>query len=506
MRTLFQRALICILLSWVLAVLAPMFPTGSVANAQAYEDPAASLIDAQHSSQLTVPAGGPTPIRRKVTVGLDKSMLIDLPVDLQNVLVSNPAIVDAVVQNARQVYLLAKGVGEANAFFIGPDGEKVLFLEISVTRDLAVLGDLLRRLIPGSKIHPEMMGDSVVLSGSVMSPVDANRATELAAKFIKQQRKEVVNLLKTDAKEQVLLKVKVAEVRREALQRFGVDLPSAVLNNGNFTFAKAIANNFPVTAPIAAAASAIAPELAPRTSGGVAFQPSWQTNNNQVTALVQALERTGSLRTLAEPNLTAISGEKAKFLAGGEFPIPVAQDDGQVSIVFKEFGVGVEFRPVVLSGGRISLEVSAEVSEITSEGAVNIGNISIPGLSVRRAKTTVELPSGGTLAMAGLLSDDTRQNVEGFPGLKSVPVLGTLFRSNDYRRRETELVILVTPYLATHASRHDVAAPSDNYAPSHRLKELFLGHLNRVYGGPVPTGGRYHGDYGFIIDYPGTKG
>lgn len=463
------------------------------------------LSDPVHRSHMVIPSGGPYPIRRKVTVGVDKSMLIEMPVDLQNVLVSNPEVLDAVVQTSRQVYLLAKDLGEANAFFIGPGGEKVLFLEVSVTRDLTVLQDTMRRLIPGSNIHAEMMGESVVLSGSVVTSADANRASELAGRFVKK-KDGVVNLLATGQNEQVLLKVQVAEIQRDALRRIGVDLPSAVVSAGNLTFTKVIQNAFPVTSSVVGAARAVGEATAPLAAAGSALQPTWRSGDNSVTGLIQALERTGALKTLAEPTLTAISGEEAKFLAGGEFPVPIAQEDNKITVDWKPFGVNVSFKPVVLDEGRISLNISAEVSEITTEGAIQLDNLSLPGLKVRRAETTLELPSGGTLAMAGLLSDDTRQSVEGVPGLKSLPILGALFRSNDYRRRETELVILVTPYLASHSTEAELARPTDGYAPSSTLKELFLGHINRIYGvqGVMPD--RYHGDYGYIVEYPGLKG
>lgn len=465
-------------------------------------EPVPMLTDPEHRSHMVVPAGGPFPIREKITIGVDKSMLIELPVEMKNVLVSNPEVLDAVVQTPTQIYLLAKDMGEANAFFVGPGGEKILFLEVSVTRDLTALHDTFRRLIPGSKINAEMMGDSVVLSGNVVSAVDANRATELAARFVKKED-GVVNLLATDANEQVLLKVQVAEIQRDALRRIGVDIPGAVLRNGNFTFAKVVQNSFPVTSSVVP--EAVAGAILPGVNAGTALQPSWQTGNNNVTALVEALERSGVLRTLAEPTLTAISGETAKFLAGGEFPIPIAEEDNKVTVEWKPFGVNVSFKPVVLDEGRISLTISAEVSEISTEGAIQLATLSLPGLRVRRAETTLELPSGGTLAMAGLLSDETRTSVEGIPGLKDLPVLGALFRSNDYRRRETELVILVTPYLATHQSRNVLERPDDGYAPTSELKELFFGRINRVYGIGAESG-RYRGDYGFIIDYPGVKG
>jgi pilus assembly protein CpaC len=244
----------------------------------------------------------------------------------------------------------------------------------------------------------------------------------------------------------------------------------------------------------------------PGVLAGQAAQTTWAPRSgtiNSVTTLVQALERAGLIRTLAEPNLTAISGETAKFLAGGEFPVPVATQDRQITVSWKQFGVNVAFKPVVMTEGRISLTISAEVSELSPDGAVTLLDISIPALKVRRAETTLELPSGGTLAMAGLLSDDTRQSVEGVPGLKTLPVLGALFRSNDYQRKESELVILVTPYLATHATNSEFAKPDGGFAPSSTLRELFMGHINRIYG---PTGhppqGRYEGEVGFIVEYP----
>ena len=494
----------------------PLIAAGGLGFASATSAPAQSpkqdtgVFDANHRTQMRIPPGGPYPIVRKATIGLDKSMLVEVPIDLQNVLVSNPEVVDAVVQSSRQVYLLAKDVGESNAFFIGPDGQKVLFLELTVTRDLSSLQDSLNRLLPGAKIRAESMADNVVLSGSVVNAVDANRAAELAAKFIKK-KDGVVNMLVAEGKEQVLLKVQVAEMQRDAIRRIGVDLPSAIKTAGDFTFSKAFFNGFPVTSPIVAGARVAAPIAAgvpPAVTAGSALVGHYADNGESATAIMQALERAGVVRTLAEPTLTAISGENAKFLAGGEFPVPISQEDGRISVEWKEFGVNVNFKPVVLSDGLISLNVSAEVSELTNDGAVSIGNISITGLKVRRAETTLELPSGGTLAMAGLLSEDTRQSVEGMPMMKNLPILGALFRSNDYKRRETELVILVTPYIASHASAQALAKPTDGFMAQTELKELFFGHINRVYGGPGAPGSirRFFGDYGYIIEYPGVRG
>jgi pilus assembly protein CpaC len=497
------RRSLLVLLSAAVAMLA-LWPLPVVAQ-KAREPGVVAEHESAHRSHLRIPASTPLPIMRKVTIGVDKSMLVEVPVDLQNVLVSNPEVLDAVVQTSRQVYLLAKDVGEANAFFIAPDGQKVLLLEVVVNKDLGALHDMLARLIPGSRIKAEMMGDNVVLSGTVVSPIDASRAAELAGRYVKK-KDGVVNMLDTSAKEQVLLKVQVAEIQREALRRIGVDLPRAVVGAGDFTFAKVIQNTFPVTSTLVpGAAASLLPGGAPAVSAGSAFQPSWSKGGDSVTAMVEALERSGVLRTLAEPTLTAISGETAKFLAGGEFPIPVAQQDRSITVEWKQFGVNVSFKPVVMTEGRISLTIMAEVSELSTDGAISVATITLPGLKTRRAETTLELPSGGTLAMAGLLSDDTRQSVEGVPGLKNLPVLGALFRSNDYRRRETELVILVTPYLATHAPARAFAKPTDGYVPASELEELFFGHINRVYGRNLEPG-RYTGEYGFIIEYPGVKG
>jgi pilus assembly protein CpaC len=460
----------------------------SVAGAVSWAAPAAAqpgardpfgVTEPEHKSHVVVPPNTRFPITRRITIGVDKSMLIELPIDLQNVLVSNPEVLDAVVQSSRQVYLLAKDVGDANAFFMGPDGHKLVLLEVTVARDLTTLSDALARLLPGSKINVESLGDNVVLTGSVISPIDANRAAELAGRYTKK-KDSVVNMLSVGTKEQVLLRVQVAEMQRDAIRRLGVNVPAAMLN-ANITFTKVIQDGEAV----------------------------WGPGNRSLGRMMEKLEGTGLVRTLAEPNLTAVSGESAKFLAGGEFPVPVPGHDGQVAVSWKTFGVNVSFKPMVMSEGRISLAIGAEVSQLSNDGAVILRDLSIPALKVRRAETTLELPSGGTIAMAGLLSDETRQGVEGLPGIKDLPVLGALFRSNDYKRKESELVILVTPYLASHAAKAEFARPDGGYAPSSALRELLMGHINRIYGAPDrPPPGRYEGDYGFIIEYPdgGVKG
>jgi pilus assembly protein CpaC len=308
-----------------------------------------------------------------------------------------------------------------------------------------------------------------------------------------------------------MLKVTVAEVQRSILKQFGINL-GALIQSGNFTTAVLSQNSLPLTAaaglgnlPIPNVDSGTL-KLTSLSAAGLGHTNSgaetvFNDGSTQLGAALRAMERDGLVRTLAEPNLTAVSGETAKFLAGGEFPIPLVDSTGKMSVQFKEFGVGLAFTPVVMSEGRISLKIETEVSELTDTGAVTLSEIRIPALKKRQAKSTVEIPSGGSLALAGLISEDTRQNFDGFPGLKDVPVIGTLFRSRDYTRNETELVVIVTPYVVRPTARRNLASPADGLIAASDRKANFLGHLNRVYGGgrELPPGS-LKGDYGFIVD------
>jgi pilus assembly protein CpaC len=275
--------------------------------------------------------------------------------------------------------------------------------------------------------------------------------------------KLVINLLTIEGEEQVMLKVTISEVQRSLLKQFGLNI-GAVVNSGNFATALLSGNALPLTAAaglgtlpvpgIGTAAFDATTGITCATAGFLCNYNAGPTSSSfgnsgvttrfaagttQLTQALRALERDGLVRTLAEPNLTAVSGETAKFLAGGEFPIPVVDSDGRVSVTFKEFGVGLAFTPVVLSEGRISLRIDTEVSELSNEGAVVLSSISIPALKKRSAKSTIEMPSGGSLAIAGLISDSTRQNIDGLPGVKDLPVIGTLFRSRDFTKSESEL-------------------------------------------------------------------
>ena len=510
------------------------------------------------NSVLKVPAHGPFPMTTKLSVGVSKSVMIQFPFELKDVLVSDPERMDAVVQSSTRVFMIAKKVGQTNAFFFDTQGRQVLTLEVAVGADLSALDELIKRFIPASAVKSEMAGNAIVLTGLVRTPIDSARASDIAFQFAKanqsaitsstvlrggdgenlvqsQQDKSgaagakksdmIINLLAVEGEDQVMLKVTVAEVQRSVLKQFGVNL-GAVIQAGNFSTAILTENALPLTAAAGLGKLPI-PGLGTETlepgdtlgcsssgvlcnynagPGGSTFGNSGVSNafgskNTALTSALRAMERDGLIRTLAEPNLTAVSGETAKFLAGGQFPVPLVDSTGKMSVSFKEFGVGLAFTPVVLSEGRISLRIETEVSELTNVGAVTLSDITISALKKRQAKSVVELPSGGSLALAGLISEDTRQNIDGFPGLKDLPVLGTMFRARDFTKAETELVVIVTPYLVRPTARKNLARPDDGLAPASDLKANFLGHLNRIYGrGRELPPGRLRGEFGFIVD------
>ena len=504
--------------------------------------------DSQHRSFLRIGAGE-VPATRQVKLGLNKSMIVELPRPVSDVMVSNPKQIDAVLQTSTRAYLIGNAAGEANIFFMDGDGNQIATLEVSVERDLSALGPLLEQLLRGAQIKVQSFNDNIVLTGTVTSPIDATRAGEIARSYVNPGVAtgqsapagggspsgdpassagssstgngatgggNVINLITVEGREQVLLKVSVVEMERNIVKQFGIDL-NALVNSGNFAFAALSDLPFPINtagkgllAPFLngagiAGSNASFPSAGPAnptvggTSGGGV---QWQSDSSRVQGVIRALEQDGLLHTLAEPNLTAISGETANFLAGGEFPIPVAQQLGTISVEFKKFGIGLAFTPVVMSEGRISLKVSTEVSELSNEGAVILSNISIPALKVRRAETVVELPSGGSLVMAGLLSDQSKQAISGYPGLKNLPVLGTLFRSRDFLKNETELVVLVTPYVVKPAARSQLAQPDDGFGWASDVNSDLLGQMNRVYGRDPERApmGRFEGDVGFIVE------
>ncbi|CAN5345431.1 type II and III secretion system protein family protein [soil metagenome] len=426
---------------------------------------------------------------RFVRIGLNKSVVIRLPAEARDVLIGNPEIVDAVIRTKNTAYLFARGVGQTNIFFFDASGQQILALDLEVAQDMAALQKLIQRTLPGTRITVDTIGDNVVLGGIAATPSEAKTAYDLALKFAGSDEKKVMTTVNVTGKEQVMLRVRIAEVQRNVLKQFGVNA-QALFSVGKFGFN--LSNINPFTANTTGLLS---------QNGG--YAGSYSNGSTQIDAVIRAMERDGLLRTLAEPTLTAISGESAKFLAGGEYPIPVSDDNGQISVEFKPFGVGLGFTPIVMSEGRISLKINTEVSEISSENAVSFanGSGSIPALNVRRAETTVELPSGGSMAMAGLIRDITKQDINGTPGLKNLPVLGALFRSRDFVQNQSELVVIVTPFVVEPVNERQLASPLDGLNVATDRQTILFGRLNKVYGAPgQQPGGVYHGNVGYIVE------
>ncbi len=467
----------------------------------------------------------PGTAQRFCQLPLNKSLVIDLPRDATDILVSNPAIADAVVRTARRIYLTGISAGNTDLFVFDAQGGTIVSIDLVVEGDTQTqdVAGTLARLIPGSRIQVDIVNNNIVLSGSVRTAGDARRAIDVAEAFhgarvagsqtTSQNQTTsqtqvaanttagatntntttgpapsnyVVNMLTIEGEDQVHVRVTVAEIQRTTIKNLGINLEAggfatAVLRTG----LRALADSIGI--PLGDAETRAKFSLA-----------------DQLNGTVQALEQANLLRTLAEPTLTAISGESASFLAGGEFPVPTGRDPdtGQVTIEYKQFGVSLSFTPVVLSEGRISLHVRTEVSELSSEGAIQISGVSVPSLAVRRGETTLELPSGGAMVMGGLLRDQSRQALGGFPGLKNLPVLGALFGSRDYQRNETELVIIVTPYLVSPTTTASLARPDDGFAAPNDSAANFLNRLNRMYGvqGQPAPAATYYGRYGFIIE------
>ncbi len=439
---------------------------------------------------------------RQLTLGIGKSVVIDLPRDVKDVLVADPKIANAVVRSSQRAYIIGSAAGQTNIVFFDADGQQIAAYDIAVTRDLNGIRAMLRQVLPNADIRVEGIGPGVVLSGTVDTQAESQQAFDIAIRLLDFQSaksvaegSKVVNAITVRGRDQVMLKVVVAEVQRNVLKQLGVDL-SASMSYGSTVL------NFNNQNPFSVNGGALVPDnKLTGTFGG--------TGAN-VQATLRAMESAGVMRTLAEPSLTAISGESANFLAGGEFPISTG---GSISggvytptVTFKKFGISLNFTPVVLSAGRISLHVQTEVSELSQEGALTTntgaGTTTIPGLKTRRADTTLEIPSGGSMAMAGLIEQQTKQAINGMPGLTRLPVLGALFRSRDFVNNNTELMVLVTPYIVRAVKQKDLSRPDDGFVASSDPQANLLGSINRIYGVPGrdPADRKYRGAYGFITD------
>jgi pilus assembly protein CpaC len=434
---------------------------------------------------------------RFLSLGIGKSVVIDLPRDIKDVLVADPKIANAVVRSSQRAYIIGAAVGQTNIVFFDSAGQQIAAYDIAVKRDLNGVRAALKQALPNSDILIDGVGDGVVLTGTAVSPVEAQQAGELAARLAGGADK-VVNSIAVRGRDQVMLKVTLAEVQRSIIKQLGIDLSASM------TYGTAVVN-FNNANPFTANNAPLVGDNILKTSFGAT--PS-------VQATLRAMESAGVVRTLAEPNLTAISGEAATFISGGEFPIPTGVScqtttSGAIgqcvqTVSFKKFGISLNFTPVVLTEGRISLRVMTEVSEVSTENALTggAGGTTIPSIKTRRAETTLEIPSGGSMAMAGLIQDQTKQAINGMPGLMQLPILGTLFRSRDFVNKQTELMVLVTPYVVRAVAQKELSRPDDGFVNASDPQADLLGSINRIYGVPgrVEPVRNYRGTYGFITD------
>lgn len=453
-----------------------------------------------------------------------KSAIIELPVDARDVLVSNPAVADAVLRTPRRIYILGVAPGTTDAVFFDASGRQILSLNIRVDQSTAALEQTIRRIAPTSNVIIEPVNDGLILTGSVASATESANIEKIAARYV-EKPEQIVNMLSIRGGQQVMIKVQIVEMQRNIIKQLGVDT-NLVLNQlgenqwllggaptfgvngsflGGFTGGTSLDTRSQIVIPGEGNCGDLStiPDNPNNPAACVANNRAGSDGVNQARALIRAFERVGIVRTLAEPNLTAVSGESGKFLAGGEFPVPTGRDqNGQITIEFKPYGVGLGYLPVVLSEGRISIKISTEVSELTSDGALQIAGLNIPGLQVRRAETTVEMSSGQTLMIAGLLKEQTKQTIDGLPGMTNLPVLGALFRSRDYLSGETELVILITPYLVEGTGPNRMQTPVDGLQIASDIDTTIMGRLNRGISGPNAATPRqaYQGPVGYVIE------
>ncbi len=465
---------------------------------------------------LRVPPGSRT---QNVTMPVGKSIIVDLPEDAAEIFVGKPEVANATVRSPRRLYVMALAKGPTTIFAMDREGRQIAILSINVTdRDIGALEGILKTVLPDDEIRVQAVDDTVILTGTVSSAVDAQRAFDIAQAFTGYTAVgtgggggggtgggvsvsagtplvvpgRIINSLIIRGQDQVTLKVSIVEIRRDVVKQLGVDLSGAWSGALSAT-------------PGGAAANTVA------AVGSSGLLANVTNRRNTLSATLQAFESNGVAHTIAEPNVTAVSGETAKLQAGGT--IPILQSSTSATTTFglptcnyiqQQYGVSLNFTPTVLSGGRISLHVSTQVVEPDPSVATPASNVcgSIPGFRQRQNETTVELPSGGSIASAGLVQQSSQQTLTGTPGLFNLPILGALFRSRQYQRNETELMIVVTPYLSRSLSADQVSKPDDGFTDPTDPQAILLGRMNRIYSradNPA-LAKQYRGRVGFIND------
>jgi pilus assembly protein CpaC len=426
-----------------------------------------------------------------IVIEAGSGRLLRLPGPAEAVFAADPQVAEVRPASPNSLFVFGTGPGRTTVVATGAGGAALGQWQVVVRPSRFVAAEVeaqLARLMPDARVRIEVLTGAIMLTGEVASAAQAEHAVAIVRGYAGQGQ-EVINRLAVRSPVQVNLRVRVAEMSREISRELGFNW-EVLSRSGNFAFGLLTGRGAigPIGLPF------FGPPGTP-TPDRLGF--GYSSGNTDINGVIDALARDDLITVLAEPNLTAQSGETASFLAGGEFPIPVARQDNEITIEFKQFGVSLAFVPTVLSNERITLRVRPEVSELSDNGAIQIDTLRIPALAVRRAETTVELGSGQSFAIAGLFQDSTRIGGSGLPFISEIPVLGALFRSDRFRRKETELVIIVTPYIVRPVSDpRTLASPTDGYRPPSEIERILL-FRQRAGGPPVPR--RIPGEAGFII-------
>jgi pilus assembly protein CpaC len=450
----------------------------------------AAVAPAQAAAQPRAYSSGAYRPTTQVLLNVGEGQMVNLPRSVSSVWTSNPEVADVFVNSGRQINLFGKKWGEATVIATAADGSVVYGAKVKVNQNLSSINDILHQAMPESNIHVTSVGQVAVINGTVASPDDATQAEMLVKAALNagiDTSKEgvalnviPVNRLKVATPLQVTLKVRIAEVNRTVVKQWGINL----LTNTNGSFSFGLAQGGGIHLPDVSCTSDCGTAQVIRNEIGGTLSGIGKLFGMDIMSSLDIAAEDGLVSILAEPNLTALSGETASFLAGGEFPIPVSQALGAVTIEYKQYGVGLAFTPIVLADGRISMRVRPEVSQLSDAGSVKLNGFTVPALTTRRAETTVELGSGQSFMIAGLLNSSGNNSIDKTPFLGDLPVLGMLFRSTHFQKQESELVVIVTPYLVRPVSSQ-MAAPTDGYRVPDDIQRDWMGQT-------------YNGKSGFV--------
>jgi pilus assembly protein CpaC len=448
-----------------------------------------------------------------LVVPVGRSQLVNVSADMSEVIVANPEIADAYVHDKRKLSVMGKKIGITDVRVLGESGV-LRDVTINVGYDLPAIRKALKEYLPHEQVGVEMLNTNIVLTGQVSNADAAQRAVKIVNEYVSPsvgsggdggEKKDstddvkILNLLEVTSGQQVMLRVRVGEIKRTALKNLGINL-QAVKAGGDTLFALGTGGG--IAGLTANSGVPVGQFALPNDVRGVSSIGLRNSSGNSISAMLEALERDKLFKVLAEPNLVSLSGEKSEFLAGGEFPIPVPQQNGAITIEYKPFGVSVKFTPFVLAENRIRIAVEPEVSEINTEGALEVQGYIIPSLTTRRAQTVVELSPGESFMIAGLIQDKLTSSIESLPGAKEIPILGALFSSVSFNREETELVLAVTPYIVDPVVSADIKLPTDDLRPASTMEMFFYGAIGSLHGNidrlsQTPT---TEGPVGYMVD------